>query len=420
MKRIRKVILSMVLVFIFAIPLPASAAGTMDGIDVSNWQNGISVDKMDMDFVICKATEGTSYVNPDCDRVYQDAKRSGKKTGVYHYASGGDALAEAKYFVDHIGGYLGESILVLDFEADAVDEGVGWAKDFLDAVYNMTGVKPLIYMSRSVVNRYDWSAVHDAGYGLWVAAYYKGYTTINGFEENPTLYGTVDDWEGELALYQYTSSGRLDGWSGNLDLDKFYGDENTWDAFAGYSGGTGSGGSSGGNYTPGNVEHDDDKATYYTVRYGDTLSGIAQRFNTTYQAIAKKNGITNPNLIYPGQRLLISGKYESSSGTSGSSASTYTVRSGDCLSEIGSRLGVSWKSIASANGISSPYWIYPGHKLIIPGESGSSADQTYTVRSGDTLSEIAARYGTTYTRLAQINGISNPNRIYTGQVLKVA
>lgn len=418
MKRIRKVILSMVLVFIFAIPLPASAAGTMDGIDVSNWQRGIEVDEMDMDFVICKATEGTSYINPDCDRVYQDAKRSGKKTGVYHYASGRDALAEAKFFVDNISNYIGESILVLDFEADAVNEGVGWAKDFLDAVYNMTGVKPLIYMSRSVVNRYDWSSVHDAGYGLWVAAYYKGYTTIYGFEDNPTLYGSVDAWEGELALYQYTSSGRLSGWSGNLDLDKFYGDESTWDAFAGYSGGsTGLGGGSGTNYSPGNVEHSDDKATYYTVRSGDTLSGIAQRYNTTYQAIAEKNGISNPNLIYPGQRLLISGKYASSSGASGSG--TYTVRSGDCLSTIGSRLGVSWKSIASANDIRSPYTIYPGEVLTIPGGSTSSG-QSYTVRSGDTLSEIAAQYGTTYTRLAQINGIGNPNLIYPGQTLRIA
>lgn len=419
MKRIRKVILSMVLVFIFAIPLPASAAGTMDGIDVSNWQRGIEVDEMDMDFVICKATEGTSYINPDCDRVYQDAKRSGKKTGVYHYASGRDALAEAKFFVDNISDYIGESILVLDFEADAVNEGVGWAKDFLDAVYNMTGVKPLIYMSRSVVNRYDWTSVHDAGYGLWVAAYYKGYTTIYGFEDNPTLYGSVDAWEGELALYQYTSSGRLSGWSGNLDLDKFYGDESTWDDFAEYSGGaSGSGGGSGTNYSPGTAEHAEDKATYYTVRSGDTLSGIAQRFNTTYQAIAEKNGISNPNLIYPGQRLLISGKYASSSGASGSG--TYTVRSGDCLSTIGSRLGVSWRSIAAANGIGSPYWIYPGQKITIPGGSGSSVSQTYTVRSGDTLSEIAADHGTSYQWLAQLNGISNPNLIYPGQTLRIA
>ena len=156
---------------------------------------------------------------------------------------------------------------------------------------------------------------------------------------------------------------------------------------------------------------------YYTVRSGDTLSDIASRYNTTYQAIAEKNGISNPNLIYPGQVLVISGQYASSSGEYGSS--TYVVRSGDCLSTIGSRLGASWQSIASANGIHSPYTIYPGQVLIISGGS-TAPGQSYTVRSGDTLSGIAARYGTTYTRLAQINGISNPDLIYPGQVLRIA
>ena len=117
MKRIRKAILSLILVFSFAIPLPVSAA--MNGIDVSSWQTGIEVDEMSMDFVIAKATEGTNYVNPDCDRVYQDAKRAGYSLGVYHFASGGDALAEAEHFVDNISGYLGEALLVLDFEGSA-------------------------------------------------------------------------------------------------------------------------------------------------------------------------------------------------------------------------------------------------------------------------------------------------------------
>ena len=152
---------------------------------------------------------------------------------------------------------------------------------------------------------------------------------------------------------------------------------------------------------------------YYTVRSGDTLSDIALRYNMTYQSIAEKNGISNPNLIYPGQRLVISGQYTSSSGVTESN--TYTVSSGDCLSAIGSQMGVSWQSIASANGIYSPYLIYPGQVLTIPG--GSSGGQYYTVQYGDTLSGIAVAYGTSYQYLAQINRISNPNMIYTGQTI---
>ena len=408
MKRIKKAILTLILVFSFAIPLPVSAA--MNGIDVSSWQTGIEVDEMSMDFVIAKATEGTSYVNPDCDRVYQDAKRAGYSLGVYHFASGGDALAEAKHFVSNISGYIGEAILVLDFEGSAVYQGVGWAKDWMDAVYNMTGVKPLIYMSNSVIHQYDWSSVVDAGYDLWNAGYYKGYTPIYGFVSNPPLYGGLGEFANDTPIYQYTSTGRLSGWSGNLDLNIFYGNRSDWAAYAGHT--------SSGDYTPTEEpSHAEDKVIYYTVRSGDTLSDIASRYNTTYQAIAEKNGISNPNLIYPGQVLVISGQYASSSGEYGSS--TYVVRSGDCLSTIGSRLGASWQSIASANGIHSPYTIYPGQVLIISGGS-TAPGRSYTVRSGDTLSGIAARYGTTYTRLAQINGISNPDLIYLGQVLRIA
>lgn len=411
MKRIKKAVLALILVFSFAIPLPVSAA--MNGVDVSSWQTGIEVDEMSMDFVITKATEGTSYVNPDCDRVYQDAKESGKAVGVYHFARTGDAIAQAEYFVDNISGYIGEAILVLDYEADAVNQGVGWAKDWLDAVYNMTGVKPYIYMSNSVIHRYDWSSVESAGYGLWNAAYYYGYQTLYGFMSDPPRSGGVSPWSEDGMIYQYTSSGRLNGWNGNLDLNIFYGNQSDWNAAAGYTGSQ--------DYTPNEPDHTtQEQAVYYTVKYGDTLSGIAAMYNTTYTYLAQINGISNANLIYIGQVITISGEYESNTSTNtGYSAYKYTVRSGDCLSTIGARLGVSWQSIASSNGIHSPYIIYPGQVLTISGGRTSSG-QSYTVRSGDTLSGIAAQYGTTYTHLAQINGISNPDLIYPGQTLKVA
>ena len=182
-----KNLIALFLSVMLVVSLPVTASANMNGIDVSNWQRGIDVTQMhDVEFVIAKATEGTGYVNPDCDRVYQDAKESGKKAGVYHFARKGDAIAQAKYFVNHISGYIGQSVLVLDYESSAVDQGVGWAKDWLDAVYNMTGVKPVIYMSNSVVHRYDWSEVAE-NYSLWNAGYPSGYTTIYGFVENPPM-----------------------------------------------------------------------------------------------------------------------------------------------------------------------------------------------------------------------------------------
>ena len=61
----------------------------LKGIDISNWQKGLDIASTGAEFVICKATQGTTFVDPSCDRHYQLAKRLGLKLGVYHYACGG-------------------------------------------------------------------------------------------------------------------------------------------------------------------------------------------------------------------------------------------------------------------------------------------------------------------------------------------
>lgn len=386
--RISKKIVGLILsVALMAVPVTASA--NMDGIDISSHQSGINVDQVaGLDFVIIKATEGQTYRNPDMARTYRDAKADGLKTGLYHYASGGNAVAEAEHFVNVVGDRVGENILVLDYEGTAVNNGVGWAMDFMDTVYNLTGVKPVIYMSQSVISRYDWTPAVNAGYKLWVAAYYRGYTPIYGFVNDPPIYGSLGEYANDTVMYQYTSTGRLSGWGGNLDLDVFYGNASDWDALAGHQ--------SSGDYNPGESAPSGD-TVYYTVRYGDTLSGIASKYGTTYQYLAQINNISNPNLIYPGQVLII----EKGNASHSSVSATYTVRSGDCLSVIGARLGVSWQSIANANGIKSPYTIYPGQVIRIPG--GTYGD-TYTVRSGDCLSKIGERFGIDWRDIANKNG----------------
>lgn len=406
MQKIRKIICMVLSLAILYTPVTANAQ--MDGIDISNHQRGINVDQVaGLEFVMIKATEGRTYRNPDMSRTYRDARADGLKTGLYHYASGGNAVAEAEHFVNTVGDRVGENILVLDYEGTAVNNGVGWAMDFMDAVYNMTGVKPVIYMSRSVISRYDWTPAVNAGYKLWVAAYYRGYNPIYGFVNNPPIYGSLGEYANDTVIYQYTSTGRLSGWGGNLDLDVFYGNESDWDALAGHQ--------SSGDYDPGEPEPSGD-TVYYTVRYGDTLSEIASKYGTTYQQLAQINNISNPNLIYPGQVLVIYGSGNNGNASQGTVSATYTVRSGDCLSVIGARLGVSWQSIAQANGITSPYTIYPGQVIAIPG--GTYGD-TYTVRSGDCLSVIGARHGVDWRDIARKNGIGSPYTIYPGQVIRL-
>lgn len=156
----------------------------------------------------------------------------------------------------------------------------------------------------------------------------------------------------------------------------------------------------------------------HTVVAGDTLSGIAAKYGTTYQTLAAINGISDPNKIYVGQVLRLPGGSTPPAATTGG---TYTVVKGDTLSGIAQRYNTSWQTLAAINGIADPNKIYPGQVLKVPGAAPSQpANQTtYVVKSGDTLSGIAAKFGTSWQRLQQLNGIPDPNKIYPGQVLKI-
>lgn len=182
----------------------------MNGIDVSAWQPRNITALVPYDFVIIKATEGTNYVSPACDQQYQIAKSKGKGLGVYHFASGVDAVAEADHFVNSVQGYLGEAILVLDYEANAVNRGREWVRTFVRRIKERTQVPPVIYASTSVISsqQLDKLAVEE-DCGIWAANYGAN---------NPTGYVKADQMNGSV-IRQYTSKGRLDGYGGDLDLN---------------------------------------------------------------------------------------------------------------------------------------------------------------------------------------------------------
>ena len=102
---------------------------------------------------------------------------------------------------------------------------------------------------------------------------------------------------------------------------------------------------------------------------------------------------------------------------------TYTVQPGDTLSSIAAVYKTTYQHLAALNGIADPNVIRVGQVIKVYGDVPTSApatERTYTVQSGDTLSGIATKYGTTYQRLAQINGIADPNLIYAGRILKIS
>jgi len=197
----------------------------LKGLDLSHWQSDFNAFGS-VDFAIIKATEGVGYKDPAFDTLYQRAKASGKLLGVYHFARpdlNNGAIAEADWFVKVIEPYVKEAILVLDWETGYLGN-VAWAKQFLDRVKERTGIKAILYASRSPINSFDWSSVANADYGLWVADY--GANT--GSEGTKPA---VKWWQFYI-LWQYTSRGRVAGYGANVDLNNFYGDAETWRKYA--------------------------------------------------------------------------------------------------------------------------------------------------------------------------------------------
>lgn len=189
--------------------------------------------------------------------------------------------------------------------------------------------------------------------------------------------------------------------------------------------------------------------SYYTVKAGDSVWLIANKYGISMSQLVSWNGIKN-NLIHPGQKLIVkkgSGSSSSSStgsttkpststnNNTGSSSSTnttgntyYTVRSGDSVWFIANKYGISMDQLVQWNGIKDNF-IYPGQKVIVKKGSGSAATtgntgsnasttKSYKVVSGDSLWAISEKYGMTINQLKELNNLKS-DMIYVGQTLKV-
>lgn len=202
----------------------------LNGIDVASYQTGLNPAKVPCDFVIVKATQGTTYINPDFKRMADAVIAAGKLLGIYHYGAGGNPISEANFFINTIKPYIGKAILALDWEKDQNPafgkNDVDWSKKFLDHVKENTGVTPFIYMSKiSGCRAHNWSAVAK-DYPLWGAQYASNNHT--GYQSNPwTDSGSWGAWD-KITIFQYSSHGRLSGWGANLDVDLAYMDAKEW------------------------------------------------------------------------------------------------------------------------------------------------------------------------------------------------
>jgi len=172
---------------------------------------------------------------------------------------------------------------------------------------------------------------------------------------------------------------------------------------------------------PGTILGSDGGYLIYVVARGDTLKSLANRFGSSVESILASNlDITNPNVIYEGQRLTIY------SGPSTPPPSTpppaggniYYAVKGDTLRKIAVKFNTTVDAILKLNPqIYNPNIIYVGQAISIPGQAQAS---NHVVQKGETLRIIANKYGTTVDAILVLNpNIKNPNLIYVGQVIRV-
>lgn len=341
----------------------------LNGIDIASYQASLDFSKVPCDFAIIKATQGTGYTNPDCVRAVEQAMSLGKGVGVYHYISGGNAVAEANFFINSILNWIGKVMICLDWE---LDQNSAWGDEsYLEQVINQviarTGVPPMIYAPASRYNQVaEVAKRHNCG--LWIAQY---------ADMNPTGYQNTPWNEGAYtcAIRQYSGSGRLNGWNGDLDLDKFYG---SLDDFRKYYGSSSSAPSKPSTSGPSGTTL---QLATWTMEglYGngaDRKKNLGSRYDEVQNFInhiASADVSTLVNEVYAGMY--------------GDGLTRQTV--------LGSRYDE------------------------VQGAINANSAQYYTVQSGDNLGKIAIQFGTTVDQLVAWNNIANPDLIYAGQTIRV-
>lgn len=347
----------------------------MQGIDISGWQRDIDLSKVPCDFVIIKATQGVNYVSDSCDSQIQQAISLGKPFGFYHYVDGSGAQAEADFFIDNCSGYFGRGIPCIDWESAQNDAwgNTGYLKQLVQRVIDRTGVKPLIYASEG---SFPWDVAQALDCGAWVAQYADDAET--GYQDAP--------WNEETyscAIRQYSSHGRLDGYSGDLDLDKAYMDADAWAKYVGAASVP----------APAPARKSDEQIADEVIagQWGDGDDRRNRLANAGYDYDAIQS-IVNAKLQPPKKsNEQIADEVINGAWGNGDDRRNRLANAGydpDAIQDI-------------VNSRLQPQEVY------------------YTVHSGDTLSGIAAQHGTTYQAIAALNGLDNPNLIYPGQTLRV-
>ena len=329
------------------------------GIDVSRWQGDINwpeVKNSDAKFAMIKAggSDDGFYTDSKFERNYANAKANNIPVGAYYFVGPGflsaeDGVADAKRFLEIIKNKTFEMPIALDLEStriedkeNATDAAIAFCETLEDAGYYVIIYGSDIYGFK---DRMNIDRLKD--YDKWVARY-----------------GSEPKYVSDYGMWQYSSTGSVSGINGNVDMNIARKDYPTIITSAGLNGFSSDVNNDVEVEKPNESEkpeeESDDKEITYTIKSGDTLSGIASKFNTTVSKLVELNNIKNPNLIITGDKLVIrSGSVENNEPT------TYTIKSGDNLTKIAKKFGTTVSKLVELNNIKNPNLIITGDKLKI-------------------------------------------------------
>lgn len=402
----------------------AYAAVGDQGVDWSRYQgaNGIFGYGHDK-FAICQiggVNGGGMYGQTTYETQVASAIAQGKRahTYIWYQVGGNAALGEQvlNTFLPQVKTPKG-SIVALDYESGASADKQANTNAILHGMrmIKAAGYTPMYYSGKpyTVANVYVDQIIREFPNSLWMAAYPDyNVTPVPNYNVFPSMDG--------VAIYQFTSTYIAGGLDGNVDL----------------TGITDNG------YTKNNNPETQTPAISQGQQADNTPKSeisAGNQVKVKFSANVWATGEAIPDWVkgrtydvaqVSGNRVLLSGINSwinkadveiisvSSAPIQAPATSTYTVQSGDTLSSIAAKFGTNYQALASLNGISNPNLIYVGQVLRVNG-SASTGSVYYTVRAGDNLSAIASRYGTSYQSIASLNGLANPNLIYAGQTLKI-
>lgn len=292
-----------------------------------------------VNLVYIRATAGCDYADGNLSSYAAAARNAGLLVGYYHYLNAqteSEARAQARHFLRAIGELpndLRPALLVETVSGLTLEEANHVALAFLQTLQYASGLVPILYTDDRSAELLWTSAIADV-YPLWVIDIQAEAQAVSD--------GLWSAWTG----WQYTDTGRIDGIPGPAKLSSFTGNiiaESEEECLE-------------------RPAPEGTKLICVTVAYGDTLSGIANLFGTSVREIVRINNISNPNRIYPGNRLYLRVPVS----TPIAACESYTVRRGDTLSGIAGRLGVDQRELISINQLTNPNLIYPGQVLKLP------------------------------------------------------